>query len=160
MRGTIYEHPIIIYFMHIMLNKIMNCACAEKWGDVAPLVLRLALGVVFAWHGYDKVFVKGIPAITGFLGGLGFPLPTLFAYILSYGELIGGVLLIIGLCTHWVAKYCVIVGLVAMFAVHWSNGFAVGAGGYEYVMLITAVAISLMITGAGKYSVDVLCRKS
>jgi putative oxidoreductase len=105
-------------------------------------------------HGYDKVFLKGIPAITGFLESLGFPMAIAFAYILSYGELVFGILLIVGLFTHWSAKYAIVVGAIAWFTVHTGKGFFVNTGGYEFIMLITAAAISVMITGPGKYSLD------
>lgn len=139
-----------------MFKKLISCGCADSWGDIAPLILRVVLGIIFAWHGYDKVFVKGMPAIGGFLGSLGIPLPELMAYILAYGELLGGIMLILGLLTHWVAKFDIIVALVAFVTVHMSKGFAVGGGGYEFIILIGAAAVSLMITGAGKYSLDAM----
>ncbi len=139
-----------------MLSKLWNCACADRYGDAASLVLRSVLGVIFLWHGYDKVFVKGIPAITGFLGSLSFPMPSIFAYILSYGELVFGLMLIIGLLTHLAAKYATVVAIVAFFAVHMKNGFAVGAGGYEFIILIFAAAVSILVNGAGRYSVDAM----
>lgn len=142
-----------------MLNKLLNCDCGERFADIGPLVLRVALGAIFVWHGYDKVFTAGIGNVSGFLGGLGIPLPGIMAYILAYGELIGGILLILGLFTHWAAKFALVVGLVALFTVHLKNGFSVGNGGYEYIMLITAAAISVLITGAGKYSLDAMWRK-
>lgn len=133
---------------------VLSCKCSEKWADVAPLVLRVALGAVFAWHGYDKVFNMGVANVAGFLGQTGFPAATFFAYVLSYGELIAGLLLIIGLLTHWAAKFAVVVGVVAWAMVHLANGFSAQNGGYEYIMLITAAAVSVLITGAGKYSID------
>lgn len=136
-----------------MMNVVFK-KCSEKWADLAPLVLRVALGVVFAWHGYDKVFVKGIPAITGFMASLSLPMPELMAYILSYGELIGGLLLIVGAFTYWVTLFDIVVAVVAWVTVHAANGFAVSGGGYEFIMLILAASISLMISGAGKYSID------
>lgn len=139
-----------------MFNKLLQCACGEKWADVAPLVLRVALGIVFAAHGYDKVFIKGISGVAGFLASLGFPASTVFAYILAYGELAAGALLVLGLFTHWAAKFAAIVGVVAFFTVHLKNGFSVGSGGYEYIMLIFAAAASVMISGAGKYSLDAM----
>lgn len=126
----------------------------SRWSEYAPLVLRVALGVVFAWHGYDKIFSTGIPGVSGLLDGLGFPLPTLFAYVLAYGELIAGILLIVGFFTHWAAKFAVIVAIVAFSTVHVSKGFSIAQGGYEYIMLIFAAAVSVLITGAGKYSLD------
>jgi putative oxidoreductase len=137
-----------------MFKKLTMCGCAESWGDVAPLLLRIALGAIFAWHGYDKVFVKGMPAIAGFFGSIGIPLPEVMAYIVGYGELIGGLMLIAGLLTHWVSKFNIVVAIVAFLTVHMSKGFAVSGGGYEFIMLIGAAAVSLMITGAGRYSLD------
>ncbi len=133
---------------------ILACKCTEKWANWAPLVLRIALGVIFTWHGYDKLFVKGIPMTTGFLGSIGIPLPGLMAYIVSYGELVFGLFLILGFLTHWASKFALVVALVAFFTVHVANGFSIQSGGYEFIILIGAAAFSLMITGAGKYSVD------
>ena len=143
-----------------MFSKLVHCSCTKKYGDLASLIMRVVLGVIFVWHGYDKIFVKGLPAITGFLGTLSFPLPAVFAYILSYGELLAGLLLIIGLFTHWAAKFVAIVALVAFFTVHLKNGFSVGNGGYEYVILIFAAAISILANNARKYSVDSMIFKS
>jgi putative oxidoreductase len=137
-----------------MFSKLLTCTCGEKWQDIAPLILRIALGLVFLMHGYSKIFVQGHAGVTGFLGGLGFPMPSVFAAILMYGEFIGGALLIVGLLTHWVAKFDIVIMLTALFLVHWKNGFMVSNGGYEFVMLMIAAAVSLMITGAGKYSLD------
>lgn len=136
---------------------MMNCLFKKYNGpctDVAPLVLRLALGAIFTYHGYDKVFVMGLPAVTGFMESLGLPFPSLMAFLLSYGELIGGVFLIIGFCTYWVSLIDIVIALVAMFTVHFSKGFGLVNGGYEYILLILAGSISMFITGPGKYSVD------
>lgn len=139
-----------------MFNKMLGCNCAERYGDWAPLVLRVALGIVFAWHGFDKIFSTGLSGVTGFLGSVGIPLPGLMAYILAYGELIGGFLLIAGLFTHWVVKFDIIVATVAFLTVHVSKGFSIAGGGYEYIMLIFAAAVSLLITGAGAHSLDAM----
>jgi putative oxidoreductase len=119
----------------------------------------VALGLVFFMHGYQKVFMMGMPQVSGFLGGLGIPLPDVMAYVLSYGELITGALLIIGLFTHWISKFMIVVALVAFFTVHMAKGFFISNGGYEFIMLIFAAALSIMITGPGKYSVDEMWMK-
>ncbi len=128
--------------------------------NAGPLVLRLALGAIFVYHGYDKVFLKGIPTITGFMASLGLPFPTLMAYLLSYGELVGGVLLILGLLTYWVSIVDMVIATVAFVTVHMANGFSVGQGGYEFMMLIFAAAFALFVSGAGKYSLDCVLRKN
>lgn len=142
------------------MHKFLGCNCVGKFGDWAPLVLRLALGTVFAWHGYDKIFTIGHEGVTGFLGSLSIPFPSLMAYILAYGEFIGGLLLIVGLFTHWAAKFATVVAIVAFFTVHASKGFSIANGGYEFIMLIGAASISLLITGAGKYSLDAKFRRN
>ncbi len=129
------------------------CACGEKWQDVAPLVLRVVTGLIFAMHGYQKL-TMGVPGVSGFLGSLGFPAPEVFAVLLIAAELGGGILLILGAFTHWVAKILAVVSLIALLTVHVTKGFFVSSGGYEFILLLLAASVSLMITGAGKYSVD------
>jgi putative oxidoreductase len=131
----------------------------SAWSDLGPLVLRVVLGLIFAWHGYDKVFVKGTPAIAGFLGSLGIPLPDVMVYFLAYGELIGGILLILGLLTFWVSLVDIVIATVAFLTVHMTKGFVVSDGGYEFIILIFAASVSLLVSGAGRYSIDALISK-
>ncbi len=119
----------------------------------APLVLRVVVGLVFALHGYQKLEM-GIPGVAGFLTGLGFPMPELFAVLLIAAELLGGILLILGLFTYWNTRILGIVAVVALLTVHVTKGFFLASGGYEYILLILAATISLMITGPGKWSLD------
>ena len=142
-----------------MLSDILTGRYVQRFGDWAPLTLRVALGIIFVWHGYDKLTAIGIPGVAGFLGSLGIPFPELMAYILTYGEFIVGGFLILGLFTHVAAKFTTIVAIVAFFTVHLKNGFAIGNGGYEFIMLIFAASVSLLITGAGAYSLDATWRR-
>lgn len=137
-----------------MFGKLMDCSCGAGWAEWGHLALRASLGLVFFMHGWQKVFTMGIPGVSGFLGSLGFPMPMAFAYILAYGELVFGAMMIIGLLTHWVAKFHVIVALVALVTVHLSKGFFVSAGGYEFILLILAASLAILFSGPGKYSAD------
>ena len=113
------------------VKKVLMCDCAGMYNDMAYAVLRVALGVIFLYHGYDKVFHMGVDGVAGFLGSMSYPLPLLMAYILSYGELVAGIMLIVGAFTHWDAKFAFVVGVVAWVTVHLANGFSMQNMGYE-----------------------------
>lgn len=135
------------------MKQLLSCTCSARWYDLAPLLLRLGAGAIFTVHGYVK-YQGGVEQLSGFLGSLGFPLPDLFAIILIAVELVGGIFLLVGLFTHWVAKLQVIVAFLALVLVHLNNGFGVANGGYEFVLLLLIVMIAIVILGPGKYSVD------
>jgi putative oxidoreductase len=131
--------------------KILKCSCSDRVQSLAPFVLRVATGLIFAFHGWQKL-AGGTEGVAGFLGTLGFPAPMLMAVLLIAAELVGGVMLVLGVFTHWVAKVLAFVALVAWLTVHASNGFLVGDGGFEFIMLIFAACVSLAITGPGRWS--------
>lgn len=139
------------------MSKILNCNCGEKMRDLAPFLLRVVVGIIFIMHGYQKL-TGGVEGVTAFLGGLGFPLPALFAVLLIAAELGGGILLVLGVFTHWVAKILAVVALVALVTVHLQNGFFL-PGGYEFILLILVAAVSLVLTGPGRYALDKKMRK-
>lgn len=124
--------------------------------DTAILVLRLALGFMFAAHGLQKAFgLFGGPGIGGFsemLSGLGFRPSILWAYVAAYAELVGGILLAIGFLTRGAAALLLILIVVAAFKVHLSKGFFLSQGGFEYTFIISAVCISLILLGPGKFT--------
>ncbi|MDD5156319.1 MAG: DoxX family protein [Candidatus Omnitrophica bacterium] len=124
--------------------------------DLAILVLRLALGIIFLAHGGQAAFgLFGGPQIGGFsqmLAGLGFRPPMLWAYIGAYTELIGGACLIFGLLTRVAALFLLVFIVVAALKVHLAKGFFLQNGGFEYNFLIACVCLVLVITGPGKFS--------
>lgn len=93
---------------------------------LAPLALRLYLAPVFWMAGTQKI--AGIEGTIQWFGdpdgGLGFPFPTLLAHLAAYTEAIGALLLLLGLATRWISIPLMITMLVAIFAVHWDNGWA------------------------------------
>lgn len=141
------------------MNKFLQCHCADSWKEKTFLLLRITIGLAFFYHGYAKVFVMGMENVTGFFAGVGIPAASLMAYLVSYGELLGGLAIIIGLLTHWVAKANILIMLGAIFFVHfgvdggWLWGYGAD-GGYEYPLLLLVSSIYLMTMGSGKYSVD------
>ena len=116
-------------------------------------LLRVVLGVIFAYHGYLKLFVPGgFKGTAGFLASLGIPLPLYSALIVSAVEFFGGVFLILGMVTRWSTVLLIIDMLVAFFLVHMKNGLLVSKGGYEFVLVLLAGLAVVLANGAGKFS--------
>jgi putative oxidoreductase len=123
--------------------------------DLASLILRVGLGVMFLAHGLQKVFgLFGGPGIEGFsrmLTGLGFKPALFWAYLAAYVELLGGLSLIAGLSTRISSLLLLILMVVATLKVHISKGFFMSTGGFEYNLI--SVCIALMILGTGKFGI-------
>ena len=122
----------------------------EKLKPLGLLVLRVALGASFIFHGYPKLSdpahaLKAFPAY-GF--------PSYFAYISGILEVFGGGLLIAGLFTRGVALLLTLeVGLVLSRTIIPSVGIY-AFGRYEMPMLLGAMGLALVTTGAGAISID------
>lgn len=118
-------------------------------------ILRLVLGVIMAYHGYLKLFVKGaLPATAQFFAQIGIPLASYAAVLVAFLEFAGGLLLILGLLTRWVSVLLIVEMLVAFFKVHLRQGFFITpqAYGYEFILLILAVLVFVLINGSGSFS--------
>lgn len=127
------------------------------------LVVRVALGVVFFAHGAQKVFGWfGGPGLRGVVAGftsLGVPAPA--AILASFIEFLGGVAMVLGLLARPAAIGIIVVMLVAIAKVHARHGFFLnfqgtpGRGhGFEFNFVLIAMALSILIGGAGVLSVD------
>jgi len=117
----------------------------------AALVLRLSLGVMFVAHALLKLFVFTLPGTAQFFQSIG--LPGFLGYAVFAAELIGGVLLIAGVGSRWVAAALVPVLLGATW-VHLGNGWLFSApnGGWEYPAFLTAAAVVQALLGDGAYA--------
>lgn len=93
---------------------------------LAPLALRLYMVPIFWMAGTQKI--AGIESTIEWFGnpdwGLGLPFPAALAYLAAYTEAIGALLLLLGLATRWISIPLMVTMLVAIFAVHWPNGWA------------------------------------
>ncbi len=118
------------------------------------LVLRVVVGAIFAAHGAQKIFEFTLPGTIGSFAGMGVPLPEIAGPVVAFVELIGGILLILGLLTRPVAILLAIDMIVALVAVHLPAGLWVGDGGYEFVTVLGAAALALALTGAGRFSLE------
>ncbi|MFC6726083.1 DoxX family protein, partial [Halobium palmae] len=78
----------------------------------------------------------------------------LFAWSAALVELVGGLLLPLGLVTRLAALLAASEMAVATLAVHLGNGFLVSEGGFEFTLVLALIALSLVLTGPGSPSVD------
>jgi putative oxidoreductase len=122
--------------------------------DLSLALVRVVIGLTFFMHGWQKLFDNGIGGVTGFFDSLGVPAAGLFAVLVTLLELLGGLALILGIGTRIVAALLAIDMLVALLLVHISNGFFVGNGGIELVLLLGVSAVAFVLSGAGAYSLD------
>jgi putative oxidoreductase len=122
----------------------------DRLQPLALLVLRLVLGAVMIGHGYSKVF-GGFSNVVHMVHNLG--LPAWLAYPLAATEFFGGILLIAGLFTR-VVSFAMLVDMgVAIWKIHWKNGF-LGNGGYQFPLILAAIAFALIFFGAGPMAFD------
>ncbi len=93
---------------------------------LGPLFLRLYLFFPLWMAGTQKI--SGMENTIEWFGnpdwGLGLPFPWLLAHLAAYAEAVGAILLLVGLATRWITIPLIVTMLVAIFAVHWDQGWA------------------------------------
>ena len=133
--------------------------------SLGPALIRIALGIVFAAHGAQKLFGMGggggPSGTAAFFSQLGLSPAYPLALLVGLLELAGGVLLIAGAFTLIVAALLAVHMGVAVWTTHLANGFFLnwtnvpGVGhGFEFNLVLLASLASLMITGPGAASFD------
>jgi putative oxidoreductase len=141
-----------------MLRKLMATD-----NDYATTILRLVLGVIFFAHGAQKML--GWFGGYGFSGTMGFftgmmHIPAPFAFLAIAAEFFGSIGLIFGFLTRIAGLGILSNMLVAIAIIHHHFGFFMNwtglqkGEGYEYHLLVIALAVYLMIRGAGAVSFD------
>jgi len=154
----------------------------QKTEDIPLLFLRVILAYTF--YGPAMTKLGDIESTAGYFEYLGIPLPTLNAYMAAGTELIGAILLALGLLTRFISIPLLFVMIVAIATVHGANGFnvimpgdafawenpfingeevshtvVVLQNGYEMVMYYMAMLMVLVSKGAGRFSLDFLIFK-
>ncbi|WP_461521100.1 HvfX family Cu-binding RiPP maturation protein [Porticoccus sp.] len=117
-----------------------------KLDFLAPLLLRLFLAPVFLSAGLTKIaaFESTVEWFGNADWGLGLPLPWLMAFLATAVELVGGFLLLFGLATRYITIPLMITMLVAIFSVHWDNGwFAIAPSNPDTSMAQPLAAIGI-----------------
>ena len=124
-----------------------------RQADAGLTLLRAVTGVIFAAHGAQKLFIYGFDGVAGGFAQMGVPFPGVVGPLVGFVELFGGLALIAGLLTRLAGAGLTTVMLGALFLVHLPAGFFL-PNGYEFVLMLAASATTLVITGAGRFSVD------
>ena len=122
--------------------------------DSVLAVGRILLGIVLLAHGAQKLFSYGFAGTTAAFGKMGVPLPAVSAAYASVVELVGGGLLILGAATTIASTLVVLDMIGASITTGSYASVFVETHGFELEASICAVALLLLVTGAGRYSVD------
>src|SRR4051794_17414186 len=129
--------------------------------DVALLVVRVVVGIIFAAHGAQKLFgAFGGPGLTAMvqpppngMGALGYPV--------TIGEFFGGLGLIVGYLCRFSAASLIAIMIGAIALVHGQNGFFLGHGpsdtlatsGFEYNLALIGLLTPILIAGPGSLAI-------
>jgi putative oxidoreductase len=124
--------------------------------DVALLIARVVVGVVFMAHGAQKLFGAfggpGLSAVVQMMGPLG--------YLVTIGEFFGGLGLIVGFLSRFSAASLIVIMLGAIGMVHARFGFFMNwmgnqpGEGFEYHLLAIAVLLVILIVGPGRFAIS------
>ena len=130
--------------------------------DLAILLIRLGVGVTFAAHGAQKAFGwwggPGLKGWQGAMASMGFRPVALFAAVSMLAELLGGLMLAVGILTPAAAALLLGQSVVIIFKAHWSHGFFSGKGGFEFPLLLAVGALAVGVAGPGQVSLDHLIK--
>ncbi len=123
--------------------------------DAITTLFRVVFGLIFAAHGYAKVFRGGgLSGTAGWFDSIGMRPGALHARLAAGTEMGAGVLLALGLFTPFAAAAVVGVMIVAGYAVHRDNGFFIVSEGWEYTFIVGFMAVLIAAFGPGGWSLD------
>lgn len=118
--------------------------------NLALLLVRLVVGMVFVAHGGQKVFVTGLGAVGGGFAQMGVPAGELVGPLVGLVELLGGLAIMTGLMTRLAAMGTTVVMLGAIGLVHLPNGYF----NSEFPLALLITSMALAVAGGGSYSMD------
>lgn len=120
----------------------------SRTAPYAAFIMRLALGIMIIAHGLTKMFVFTPAGTAVFFESVG--LPGFLAYPVMAFEVIGFLMLVLGVYARWIATVAVVQLFVAA-TVHFSNGLGVTNvnGGWEYPVYLTVTALVVALLGDG-----------
>jgi len=126
----------------------------ESLADLALLLARVGLGVVFVAHGWQKFFTLGLGRVAEQFAAIGIPQPEVTAAVVAGVELVGGAALLAGILTPLAGVLLAVDMAGAFYFVHATHGPFVTQNGWELVVALGVGALLLAALGAGRFSVD------
>ena len=121
--------------------------------DITHWGISASIGAIFIIHSLKKFD----PSWQEWLMSIG--LPPEMQLPIALAELIGGILLIIGVLTRVTGSVFAIILLGAIFHIRWENGFFVSKGGWEWDLVMLAAVLAIIATGPGRISLSHLVKK-
>lgn len=122
-----------------------------RFGDVGILLLRAVTGAFLVWQNHDNVFSAArMREFEGFLTQFNFVAPGVMAPLAVWAQFLCGILMILGLLTRWAGLITTFVFIVAVWTVHWDEGFA----GWWPALILVFLGILFATEGAGRYALD------
>ncbi len=130
----------------------MSLTTPNGQADYAALLLRLSLGVMVFAHGAMKLFVFTMPGTMQYFESVG--LPGILAYPVVFGEIAGGLALIVGFQVRAVSVLLIPI-LIGAALQHAGNGwvFSNANGGWEFPVFWTVTLVVQALLGAGAYAI-------
>ena len=139
------------------MNSLIKTLTATQAGFGISL-LRIVTGITFMAHGSQKLFGwfggYGLEGMAQWMESIGLHPGYLMALMSGSAEFFGGAALVIGLLVRPAAAMLSVTMLVAIFTVHIANGFFISNNGIEFALALLAMAVALIVEGAGKFSLD------
>jgi putative oxidoreductase len=136
--------------------RTLSLSSLSRLASLAPLVVRLVAGFIILAHGWQKLTEMGPGNFGGqMLAGLDVPLPVFVGYVVTFIEIVGGILLIVGLLSRLVALLFTIDLVVAILLVKVNVGFISGSSGTgaELDLALIAGFLVILFAGPGRLSV-------
>lgn len=130
-------------------------SCTNRLQSTQSIWLLL-VRLVLAYGFYHPAMMKlqDVDGIADWFSSIGIPAPHLSAYLATYTEVLGVILLTLGLGVRWISVPLIITMLVAIKTVHWTNGFEAGNNGFEIPLYYILFLLLLLTQGAGRISLD------
>ncbi|MEQ8390065.1 MAG: DoxX family protein [Thalassospira sp.] len=124
---------------------------------LSPVIIRVTAGLLMVPHGAQKLFGAfggyGLEGTAGWLESIGFVPGFAFALMIGLLEFVGGLMLTVGLLTRPVAA-AVLVFMAVAVSTHLPAGYFWNEGGFEMPLMWALLALSVLIHGGGKFSID------